>query len=398
MSFGTSFLRAISLHLLLGLAAIACGRGGTSSDRSLDSASVAAIEAFSAKLSQDVFADSVGSIVAGVVDRDGIVWSEAFGVADRDAQSPARVDGIYRTGSISKTFTAVLLLQLAEQGVVGLDDQVVKYLPEFAGIVGGEEQVSAITLRQLASHTSGLVREPELEGAAAGPIERWEEKVLASIPTTSLQSEPGSQYSYSNIGFGILGLTLSRAAGKPFMELIDSLTFRPLGMESSVFVIGEDLAPLLAVGYENRGDGAVDHEMPALEHSGRGYKVPNGGIYSSVGDLGQFIRGMSGTAESEVLAEGSRNEMHRWQTPVGGRGYGLGLSITVTDDSLRLLGHGGSVAGYTAHLKFEPRTGLGVVLLRNYGRGATNLGETATELLSELVLAGKASEDRSSSR
>lgn len=387
----TYAIRAALMLALLVLGTVACGQVGVAGERRLDSASVAAIERFSTRIAADVENDGVGGIAAGIVNAHSLIWAEAFGVAERESGAPARVDGVYRTGSISKTFTAVLLLQLVEEGLVGLDDKVVDHLPEFADVIGSSEHVASITLRQLASHTSGLMREPALENAAAGPIEGWEKKVLASIPATSLQSEPGSEYSYSNIGFGILGLTLSRAAGEPFMDLVKRLTFEPLGMASSTFVVGAGLAPRLATGYENRNDTILDGELPALEHAGRGYKVPNGGVYSTVVDLAEFIRGLSGTSESKVLSESSRAEMFRWQTPAGGRGYGLGLSITVTEDGLMLLGHGGSVAGYTAHLKFEPETGLGVILLRNYGRGETNLGDAATQLLAELVAVEDAS-------
>jgi CubicO group peptidase (beta-lactamase class C family) len=200
---------------------------------------------------------------------------------------------------------------------------------------------------------------------------------------------PGTEYSYSNIGFGILGLTLSRAAGRPFMDLVTEWIFKPLGMESSTFVVGDDLWPLLTSGYANRRDGTVNAESPAREHAGRGYKVPNGGIYSTVADLGRFVAGLTGAAPVAILNAESRAEVLRVQTPEGGRGrYGLGFSIQVTDEGRMLTGHGGSVSGYTAHLLFDPESRIGVILLRNYGGGETNLGRAARELLLELMGSG----------
>jgi CubicO group peptidase (beta-lactamase class C family) len=330
-------------------------------------------------ISADVDQDGVGGVTAAVVRDTVILWAKGFGYANRDTRAPADVATIYRTGSISKTFTAVLLMQLVDRGVVRLDDAVVDDLPEFAELDAAQDQVRSITLRQLASHTGGLIREPQLEGAAAGPIQTWESKILESIPNTGLRSPPGSEYSYSNIGFGILGLTLSRAAGKPFIELIEGLIFEPLMMGSSTFVIGDNLAGRLSVGYANGRDGTIGTAVPLREHDGRGYKVPNGGIYSTVGDLRLFIASLQGVSDPDIITAGSRREMLSIQTPEASTsGYGLGLSIRTSDSGRRFFGHGGSVAGYNAYMVFEPQSGWGVVLLRNYNSGGNESGESCS--------------------
>lgn len=338
-----------------------------------------------AKLRADAGADSVGSIAAGIVIGDSLVWSTAVGWADRDRRIAADAHTIYRIGSISKSFTAMLLAQQATRGTLSLDDAVERYLPEVRGFANARAGAAPITLRQLATHTAGLIREPRLAGAASGPIAGWEEKILASIPATSFDTVPGARYSYSNIGFGVLGLAVSRAAGAPFIELIERDIFRPLQMTSSTFVITDALRPRLSVGYAN-GNNRVDAETPALEHAGRGYKVPNGGIYSTVPDLARFIAAMTGASTRTLLSEAMRAEMMRVQTPENPRnGYGLGFSVRVLDGGSRIVGHGGSVAGYTAHLAFDPDRRIGVILLRNYNRGRTNLQTTANEVLLRLA-------------
>ena len=357
-----------------------------------DSARDAAITRFAEKLAADVRADGVGGITAAVFDGERMLWARGFGWADRDRKTPAAVGTLYRTGSISKSVTAVVLARLADSGVVSLDDPVERYLPEIEGLRDRPEGAEPITFRQLASHTAGLIREPELEGAASGPIVLWEQRVLASIPTTRFQDPPGVRYSYSNIGYGILGLTLSRAANRPFMDLVRDLVFEPLEMRTATFIVEEGEEIPLATGYANRRDGTIDAEYPAREHAGRGYKVPNGGVYATVDDLGRFLALMTGALEGEVLSPGMRWEMLTLQTPPdpegGDGGYGLGFSIGSVEaggKELRVAGHGGSVAGYNAYILFHPETDLGVVLLRNYNRGETSLGGAARELLGELV-------------
>ncbi|MHB1192102.1 MAG: serine hydrolase domain-containing protein [Longimicrobiales bacterium] len=345
-----------------------------------------ALARFAGELARQVEEDGVGGVVAGVALDGDLVWARGFGWADRDRKIPMGTSAVSRLGSISKSVTAVVLMRLVDRGVVYLDDPVERHLPEIRGLADPKPGAPPVTLRQLASHTSGLMREPRLEGAAAGPLDGWEEKVLASIPTTAFEHAPGERYQYSNIGFGILGLALSRAAKRPFMELVEEEVFRPLGMTASTFAVDAESAPRLAAGYQNGRGGTLDAATPEREHAGRGYKVPNGGIYSTVADLGRLAGAVSGTPGLGILSPEARAEMLRVQTPEDPRrGYGIGYSVEIGDDGRRLASHGGSVSGYTAHLAFDPDARVAVVLLRNYANGATNLGVAATGLVRELT-------------
>lgn len=343
---------------------------------------------FSEQIATEVDKDGLGGITVGVVVGRDLVWARGFGWADVERKIPAGVNTIYRIGSISKSMTAVALLRLWEQGVVDLDGAVEAVLPEMAELrnrpVGGPE----VTYRHLASHTAGLIREPELEGATEGPLELWEEKLLASIPTTSFYAAPGESYQYSNIGFGILGYSLSRAAGIPFMELVDASIFRPLGMQATGFVVTPAMAEQLATGAERSRDGTIDTRGPLLEHVGRGYKVPNGGVYSTVGDLGRFVAGLTNSATVPLLGPEARALIRTPQTPEDSRTqYSIGFFLFPQADGRMFVGHSGSVAGYNAYLVFEPVSGVGVVMLRNYLGGATNLGSAGRSLLGRLLAA-----------
>ncbi len=344
-----------------------------------------ALSTFAETIAADVAHDDVGGITAALA-RDGeVLWAEGFGWADPEAGLVATPETIYRTGSISKSVTAVLMAILAEDGAVSLDAPLGELVPEIGDMVDRPPGAEP-TLRQTASHTAGFAREPNLAGAATGPIEGWTSRILESIPATRYQTPPGTEYSYSNIGFGILGFGLERAVGEPFMDQVEARIFEPLGMTSSTFVVGDDLLPRLAKGHVNDGDGEVNTEQPAREHDGRGYKVPNGGVYSTVGDLALFAAGVMGRGDAVLLGDDVRAEVLRVQTPEDpDSGYGLGFSINAVDGRV-FVGHGGSVAGYTAYLLFEPETGLTAVLLRNYNRGRTSLGGEARNLLAGLTI------------
>lgn len=344
----------------------------------------AAIAAFDAEVAASVAEDAGGCVSLAVFIGNEVVWAKGYGWADIENRIAATPDTIGRTGSISKSFTAVLMMQLAERGVLDIDDPVADYFPEVGGLATPPPGALPITFRMLASHTAGLIREPRLQGAAAGPIYGWEGKILESIPHTAYQTTPLTEYSYSNIGFGILGLASSRAAGVPFMELVTELIFKPLGMDSSTFIVNTpDLASRLSVGYtRNRETGEISAERATFEHFGRGYKVPNGGIYSTVLDMAKFAAAMMGETPVQILSDASREEMMTRQPPA--QGYGLGFSIRTSDDGLTTVGHGGSVAGYNAGLSFDPDSKIGVAMLRT-----TSYSPPVGRLLATLVAAGE---------
>ncbi len=342
----------------------------------------AALARFDAEVAASVAEDAGGSVSVAVFAGSEVIWAKGYGWADIEGRRAADARTIGRTGSISKSFTAILMMQLVERGIIELDDRVSDYFPEIEGLIERPAEAQAITFRMLASHTAGLVREPGLEGAASGAIYGWEDKVLASIPTTAYQTAPLTEYSYSNIGFGMLGLALSRAAGVPFMELVETLIIRPLGMESTTFILDSpDLLARMSVGYaRDRDTGELTSEQATLEHFGRGYKIPNGGVYSTVHDLAALGAALMGEGDVQILSEKSRSEMFNPQAPA--TGYGLGLFLYDSDERPPLVGHSGSVAGYNAHFAFDPQTKLGVSMFRT-----TSYNPPVVDLLRELTRA-----------
>ncbi len=342
-----------------------------------------AIAGFDAEVAAGVAEDAAGCVSVAVFIGDRVIWSRGYGWADIENRVAATPDTIGRIGSISKSFTAVALMQLVERGVLTLDDPVEKYFPAIKELSEQPAGMKPLTFRMLASHTAGLIREPQLQHAASGSIYFWEDKILASIPATSFKTPPLTEYSYSNIGFGILGLAMSRAAKVPFMELVGLQIFRPLGMTSSTFILDSpELWARMSVGYaRDRKTGTVSASQATQEHFGRGYKVPNGGIYSTVGDMAKFAAALMGDSPVQILSSASRSEMITPQAPA--KTYGIGLTIRETDGR-KIVGHGGSVAGYNADLIFDPDTRIGVAMLRT-----TTYNPPTGRLLRQLIEAGK---------
>ena len=250
----------------------------------------------------------VGSVTAGVVDGKELIWSKSYGDADMEKKIPANADTVYRIGSITKMFTALMLEQLVDAGKVHLSDPVEKYFPEIKAVQGRYPDAPPITLIQLATHTSGLGREPDnTETYVTGAVADWEKTLIAALPHTHYSFEPGTRFSYSNIGYAILGAALSRAAGEPYIEYVPKHIFQPLGMTHSGLERNAEMLPHLSKGYQLMGPkDAVDSETPQRENeTGRGYKVPNGAIYTTVGDLARFASFLMDQGPESVLKSAS---------------------------------------------------------------------------------------------
>ena len=331
--------------------------------------------------------DPRGSLTVGVVSGERLVWAKSYGEADVDRDVTATPDTVYRIGSITKQFTALMLLQLVERGKVRLGDPVAKYLPEINRIAGRQPEWPAVTLIQLATMTSGIGREPQdLPSFVVGPVSSWEQTTIKALERTSYAHEPGTRYLYSNIGYAALGAALSRAAGRPFTDYVRDEILVPLGMTRSAFEPTHAIAPALAKGYEVR-NGALDGSAPEREHQGRGYKVPNGALYTTVGDLAKFLAFGLGHGPSSVLSAKAREDNYSRVLSATGTlasGYGIGFQAT-RRGSLVVLGHGGSVAGYNAAAHIHRPSQTGIIVLRNVSGGPVGVDGLALRGIEELT-------------
>lgn len=326
------------------------------------------IERVEAQTAVELAKSNVGSVSIGLVANGNLVWSKSYGMADMEKKTPATKDTIYRIGSITKQFTALMLLRLVQEGKVQFSDPVEKYFPEVNKVQGRFPNAPPITLIQLATHTSGLGREPaNTETYLKGSVAEWEKVLLAALPQTKYAHEPGTRFSYSNIGYAILGATLGRAAGQPYVSYVQQHIFKPLGMTNTFFEANDVMRPKLAKGYLNE-DGKIDATVAEGEHQGRGYKVPNGAVYTTVEDMARFLAFEMGAGPFSVLKKENLDESFKRfviaTSPDLKGGYGIGVSLNRQGEAV-IYGHNGGVAGYQADAFFNPVTRTGIIILRN---------------------------------
>lgn len=372
------------------LLSFACGTllGRSAISQSLAAPPLKGIETVDSLVSAEFAKDSIGSITVGVIAGSQLVWTRSVGYADMKARRLANRNTVYRIGSITKPFTAVMLMQLVAAGKVQLSDPVERYLPEVSQIASRPVGAAPFTFLQLATMTAGLAREPEEVGPFwTGPVSTWEKTLLSALPHTNYISLPGSEYSYSNIGYAILGAALGRAAGLPYVDWERQHVFKPLGMSRTRFEIDPAIASDVAEGYEVREDGTLDDQTAAQEaRDGRGYKVPNGAIFTTVDDLARFVVFELSRAPDSVLARSMLDEAFEGLVASDRdleNGYGLGF-MTMRRDDYTFLGHNGGVAGYLAAMYYDRGMKLGVVLFRNVVGGKEQPNRLAIDILSLL--------------
>ncbi|MGW1198623.1 serine hydrolase domain-containing protein [Streptomyces sp. NPDC002536] len=296
---------------------------------------------------------------------EGEILSVATGVRRADTAETVDTGTAFAYGSVSKAFTATVVMQLVSDGDVELDEPLGEHLPEFRSAADAE--MVAITPRQLLSHTGGLLadHEPDL------PDESSLRRYAASAAATALLHRPGRVFSYSNTGYNVLGRLIEAVTDMKWQAAVESFLLRPLGIDP-LFLHGADASGRsTAVGHAVRLDGRsarpVDLFLPPTW-------APASGLGGSAEDLIAFARLHFGDdpGSAGLLDEEARAEMH---TPVPAAdafgmadGWALGLARYGGPDG-GWLGHDGTVDGGTCHLRLHPGARLAVALTTNATTG-----------------------------
>jgi CubicO group peptidase (beta-lactamase class C family) len=277
----------------------------------------------------------------------------------------------YRLGSITKTMTATIVLQLRDEGFFALDDLLYRHLPGTS--VGG------ITLRQLLGHVSGLQREPDgawWERHTGGDVDQ----LLAELAFDKIAGPPFKTYHYSNLAYGLLGAVLQRVTGESWSALVGKRVLDPLGMKRTTYSPVEPFAR----GYVVHPLHGSLHEEPRLD---AGAMAPAGQLWSTVTDMVKWAAFLADPAPA-VLSRETLDEMcapvviadDAWTA-----GHGLGPQLYRVGERV-FAGHGGSMPGYASQLVVHRPSRTGVIAFANgYGLRGTHLQTVALEALTTVL-------------
>jgi CubicO group peptidase (beta-lactamase class C family) len=316
----------------------------------------------------------VGSSLAFL--HDGrVVRHETLGLADIESGRPVDEETIYHWASITKTFTAISILQLRDRGMLTLDDPIVRYVPELRGVHNPFGPMEGITLRHLLSHSAGFRGStwPWAGSEAWHPHEPTEwSQLVAMIPYTEIHFEPGSQFSYSNPGIIFLGRVIEEVTGDVFEAYVDKNIFRPLGMRRSYFdTTPWHLLPHRSNHYTVR-DGVP--EAGGLDFN-TGVTVSNGGLNAPLEDMALYLAFLMGSRVEgpahDVLSRPSLEEMWQAVVPIGESEMGdesMGLTYFLYEnDDRKVIGHTGTQRTYYSFFYMDPRARTGVIAAFNTG-------------------------------
>lgn len=289
---------------------------------------------------------------AVMVIRDGeIVHQAGYGYANLEKQTPISADSAFRLASVSKQFTAMAIMVLAEDGALSIDDPVSRYLPELAPYEG-------VTIRQMLTHTSGLPEYYDLIDTGAGmPTNADALAFLAKMGEPAFA--PGEQYEYSNPAYDMLAPLVESVSGQDFAAFLRQRVFDPAGMRNSqIFDHSEPAIPHRVTGYEPDGEGFRLNDHDPLNHI-----VGSGGMYSTLNDFFRWDRALYGESvvgSAMIDAAFTPARLNNGEST----DYGFGWRI---DDYIghRRVRHGGSWIGFRTHIARYPDDGLSVVILSN---------------------------------
>ncbi|HET7760101.1 MAG TPA: serine hydrolase domain-containing protein [Gaiellaceae bacterium] len=292
------------------------------------------------------------SVSAAVFRGKDVEWMDALGLADVEQRVEATPETQYACASITKTFTAVSVLQLRDAGKLDLEDALSRHLPEAAH--------GTPTLRRLLSHASGLQREPP--GAVWETLEfPGEQELLERLAEVEQVLPPSTAWHYSNLAYALLGHVVTRVSGQPFQEYVRERLFAHVGLEQTTWGPGDN--PALPYFVEPYSD-AVRRE-PVLEVGGKGGES---GLYSTAGDLARWGSFLCDPDES-VLKPSSAAEMHDLQImaqPDWTLGWGLGIELWRRGERV-FGGHTGGFPGFVSILVYSRKDRIGAVVLTNSG-------------------------------
>lgn len=301
-----------------------------------------------------------------------VIFKKGFGLANMEWNIPNKPDTKFRLGSITKQFTSMLVLQLAEEGKLSLDGKLPEYLPYYR-----EDTGKKVTIHHLLTHTSGIPSYtglPEfMDEVSRDPygVEEFVKKYCSG----DLEFEPGARFKYNNSGYFLLGAVIEKITGQPYEMVLEAKIFKPLGMKSSGYDHHGPIIPNRAAGYEQSLEGYANASYldMSLPYSA-------GSLYSTAEDL--FIWDQALYTE-KLLSAKMKELLFKPHVAMGGAAYGYGWGVgkkklPQSKREVAVISHGGGINGFNTLIERYVDDKHLIVLLNN--TGGTSLGEMSTAI------------------
>jgi len=319
------------------------------------------------------------AVVYGLVVDDSLVFWGGYGTANLESGTAATEHTLFRIASMSKSFTAMAVLMLRDDGLLSLHDPVSAYLPELKQLTYLTGDASPVSICNLLTMTAGF---PEDNPWGDRFLDISDEALTKLVEEGIYFSNiPSMHYEYSNLGFGLLGLIISRVSGMPFQEYITRNILEPLGMKHTLWEFSEAPEDLLALGYSWENGNWIP--QPMLHDGAFGAM---GGLITSVADFSKYVSlhlsawpPRSDPPDDGPVKRSTLREMHHMYNPgfysdperFGENkqsllsGYGLGLRVIKDQQGVFEVGHNGGLPGFGSSYVFYPEHGIGIMAFGN---------------------------------
>ncbi len=321
-----------------------------------------------------------------------IIAQEFFGLPDQEKPQPMDENVIFHWASITKTFTAIAIMQLRDRGLLKLDDPVIKYVPELKAVHNPFGDINQITIRHLMTHSAGFRSATWPWGGDKDwqPHEPTEwAQIVAMLPYTEILFKPGSKFSYSNPGIIFLGRIIETLTGDDYEVYVDKNILKPLEMTRTYF----DKAPYHLLKYLSHSYYLNEGKLkPARFDVDTGITVSNGGLNAPLPDMVKYINFLMGDPKrqdtyDQILKRASLNEMFQPQLSIeqGGvpeqsgqnRKDSIGLTFFLEENSgMRFIGHSGSQNGFMSHFYIRPESRTAYLIAFNTTATANEKDQT----------------------
>ncbi len=302
---------------------------------------------------------------------NGKVSTYAYGTTIKGVTKLPNADTFFELGSITKTFTATLLAYYVNEGKVKLTDPISKYLPDS---VAANPELKSITLQELSNHTSGLARMPDnLVNHASDPLNPYKDYtkqlLYTYLKTCKLESKPGEQYSYSNLGVGLLGSILESVSGKPFERMVTEVICKPLGMLSTDQFLNPLLAPRFAQVYNTNGSPTPAWDFDVL--------AACSALKSTLNDMLTYAKANLHPGNTQLSKAMTLTHQVTFNKDVK---IGLGWHIIIVN-GVSYYFHNGGTYGSSSFIAFNPEKNIAVVVLSNSAESTDVVG---TDILKKI--------------
>lgn len=319
-----------------------------------------------------------GAVLGIVIDGE-LVWVKTAGVQDLGSRAPVTPDTVFRIASMTKSFTAMAILKLRDEGKLSLDDEVARYVQALASLPYPTKDSPGLTIRHLLTHSEGFPEDnPWGDRQLAQSDETMRAWMRAGIP---FSTAPGTAYEYSNYGFAILGQIVSRVSGRPYADYVRDQILLPFGMRGSTFHMAAVPGEHIARGY--RWEDNKWKDEAALAHGSFGSM---GGLWTSARDLARYVAFLMSAypprdeAENGPVKRSSAREMQQaWRfqgttmfrsaldapLQLSTSAYGYGLRVSQECRFNNVVGHGGGLPAYGSLMRWLPEHGVGLIAMGN---------------------------------